>query len=668
MASEPEILWMPSEQVIRDANITKYIEWLRDEKEMDFDISYTDPLSNVKHYDKLWKWSVTDIEDFWESIWQYFRIKSYTPYKKVLTERIMPGAKWFLGAKLNFAEHAFRHLKPGEEAIICWTEEGVRRALTWDELANETASVAQTLRDLNIKRGDVVAAYMTALPESAVALLATASIGAIWAGVGSELAPRTVIDRFTQLEPKVLFVVDGYYYNGKEFKKEEDITKIVNAVPSIEAIIMIPWLKETHEIKTDKKVIYWDDAAKKKDVKLNFEPVDFNDPLWVLFTSGTTGIPKPVVHSHGGMLIEMYKGMGFHLDIKPTDRYHWYSTLTWMMWNANLAGLFAGATIVFYVGSPLYNFLMVLWEMAEKERLTILGLSAPFIYGCMKVGLEPGAQFNLKGIREIGSTAAPLSPDGFKWIYSKVKEDVWLNSASGGTDVCSGFVGGCPILPVWAGEMQCKWLGAKVESFNIDGKPVINEVGELVITEPMPCMPLYLWGDPENKRYNEDYFSMFPGVWWHGDWILITDRGTSVIMGRSDSTIKRKGIRMGTLDIYKVVEGLDEVVNSLAVGVKDKIILYVVLGPGAKLDEELKQKIKDKMKSELGPYFIPDFIIQVDDIPTTLNFKKLEVPIKKILLGWEVEKAVNLDNIMNPDAIYKVVEATKPYLNQILKE
>ncbi len=661
-------MWLPSDEEIENANITKYIEWLRDVKKMDFDVSYSDPVANVKHYNKVWRWSVTEIEDFWASIWQYFKVKSYSPYTRVLSERVMPGARWFLGATLNFAEHAFRHSRPGEEAIVCWTEDGGRRAITWDELANNTASLAYTLRDLGIKKGDRVAAYMTAVPESAAAFLATASIGGIWVGLGSELAPRTVIDRFNQLEPKIIFVVDGYYYNGKELDKEGDIEKIVNNVSSIETVVMIPTLKESPEVRTDKKVMYWDEVAGRREAKLEFEPVDFNHPLWVLFTSGTTGIPKPVVHSQGGMLLEMYKGMGFHLDIKPTDRYHWYSTLTWMMWNANLAGLFAGATVVFFVGSPLYEFLMVLWRMAEKERLTILGLSAPFIYGCMKIGLEPGAQFNLESVRQIGSTAAPLSPDGYRWIYSKVKEDVWLNSASGGTDVCSGFVGGCPILPVWAGEMQCRWLGAKVESFNLEGKPVINEVGELVITEPMPNMPLYLWGDTDNRRYIEDYFSMFPGVWWHGDWILITDRGTSIIMGRSDSTIKRKGIRMGTLDIYKVVEGLDEIVNSLAIGVKDKIVLYVVLGPGAKLDEELKKKIRDKMKSELGPYFIPDFIIRVDEIPMTLNFKKLEVPIKKILLGWDIEKAVNLDNVMNPDAIYKVVDATKPYLNQILEE
>lgn len=665
MGWKGEVLWLPPEEFVREANLTRYVEWLRDEKKMGFQVSYGDPNANVKHYNELWEWSVTELERFWESVWEYFKIKSHTPYTKVLSSRKMPGTRWFTGATLNFAEHAFANAKPGEEAVVCRGEDGSRRALSWEELARQTASVAATLRELGVGKGDRVAAYVTAVPESVVALLAAASIGAIWVGVGSELASRTVIDRFLKTEPKVLFAVDGYQYNGREFPKEEDVARIAEAVPSIGCVVLIPSLKRGMGLKTSKKVVHWDEAAGRRDGKLEFTPVEFNEPLWILFTSGTTGIPKPVVHSHGGILIEVFKAMRFHLDIKSTDRFHWYSTPSWMMWNANLATLFTGGVSVFYVGSPMYRGLTPLWELAEKERLTILGLSAPFIHGCMKVGLEPGSQFDLKALREVGSTAAPLSPEGFRWVYSKVKRDVWLNPSSGGTDVCSGFVGGCPILPVWAGEMQCRWLGAKVEVFTAEGRPVVGEVGELVVTEPMPSMPLYLWGDQDNKWYLEEYYAMFPNAWWHGDWIVVTERGTAIILGRSDSTIKRSGVRIGTLDVYRVVEAMPEVAGSLAVEVGGKLVLYVVLKPGFTLTEELKEKIREKMKSEIAPYVVPDLIIQVPDIPMTLNFKKLEVPVRKILSGWEVKKAVNLDNLMNPEALFKLIEATKPYLEEI---
>lgn len=662
---QPEILWSPSREFIEKSILYKYITWLREFYGLEFDVSVDDPLKNVKNYEKLWKWSVTNLEDFWESIWQFFRIISHAPYSKVLESRVMPGARWFTGAKLNYAEHCFRNARWGEEAVVYVREDGFRRSLTWDGLAREVASVASWLKEVGVRKGDRVAAYVSQVPEAVVAFLATASIGAIWVAVGAELMPRAVIDRFRLLEPKVLFVVDGYQWNGNEISKEEDASKIIEATPSIERVVLIPNIKERPELKVTKPVYTWGEVAGRRE-KLIFEPVEFSDPLWVLFTSGTTGVPKPVVHGHGGILIESLKG-SFHLDAKPADRFLWFSTPTWMMWNVVVDALLFGCTIVFYDGSPIYKFLTPLWEVAEKERLAVLGTSAPFIHMCMKIGLEPGTQFNLRSLRELGSTAAPLSPEGFEWVYKKVKEDVWLNPSSGGTDVCSGFVGGCPILPVWKGEMQCRWLGGKVEAYNIEGKPVINELGELVVELPMPSMPLYFWGDPEYKWYKESYFSLFPGVWWHGDWIIITDRGTAIITGRSDSTIKRKGIRLGTLDIYKVVESLPEVQSSLAVEVKERLVLFVALKPGFQLDDALKQKINNALREQLGPYFIADFIIQVPDVPMTLNYKKLEVPVKKILLGWEVEKAVNLANVLNPDAVHEIVKASKPYIEQITK-
>jgi len=662
----PPILWEPSPDFIARTEMAKYIEWLAREKGKDFHVS-DKALENVENYRRVWQWSVERLEEFWETIWEYFKIISYTPYRSVLEERIMPGARWFNGSTLNFAEHALRRAKPGEEAIVYVREDGVRRSLTWDDFMRQVASFAAWLRKVGVSRGDRVAAYISQVPEGVIALLATASIGAIWAAVGSEIVPRAVIDRFKQLQPKILIAVDGYVFRGVTIPKLKDVEEIVKAVDSIERVVLIPNIMEEPRLDVSKPVHYWSEVVEEK-AKLEFEPVPFDHPLWVLYTSGTTGIPKPIVHGHGGITIEAYKAAPLHLDVRSEDRYLWYSTPSWMMWNAVVMGLLTGATIAFYDGSPMHRNLLPLWEVAEKERLTILGTSAPFIHACMKAGLEPGYQFNLKSLKEIGSTAAPLSPDGFEWVYKKVKEDVWLNPSSGGTDVCSGFVGGCPILPVWKGEMQCRWLGVKVEAYSLEGKPVINEVGELVVELPMPSMPLYFWGDPEFKWYKESYFSMFPGVWWHGDWLLITDRGTAIILGRSDSTIKRKGVRMGTLDFYKVVEALPEIVNSMVVEVKGKVFLFVVTKPGVKLDEELKNKINNALRENLGPYFIADYIIQVPDIPMTLNYKKLEVPTRKILMGWPIEKAVNLASVLNPEAVFSLVEAAKPYIEQLKEE
>lgn len=658
---QPKILWTPSQEFIENAEITKYVDWLRENKGLEFEVS-DDPLKNVENYKELWKWSVENLEQFWESIWEYFGVISHTPYSRVLESKKMPGAKWFTGATLNYAEHAFRNARGSDEAIVYVREDGLRRSMSWNDLERQVASFACWLREIGVKKGDRIVAYVSQVPEAVVALLAAASIGAIWTAVGGEIAPRAVIDRFRQLEPKVLLVVDGYYYNGKEFRKGDDIAKIVDGIPSIERVVVIPNLSDEPEVKLSKPTYLWAETIENKE-KLSFEPLPFDHPLWVLYTSGTTGIPKPIVHGHGGIVVEMLK-CSLHTNLNPESRYLWYSSPSWMMWNFAVSGLLAGSTIVFYDGSPMYRGLQPLWEVAEKEKLTVLGTSAPFIHACMKAGLEPGSQFDLENLRMIGSTAAPLSPEGFEWVYKNVKEDVWLNSASGGTDVMTGFVGGCPILPVWAGEMQCRWLGVKVEAYNIEGKPVINEVGELVVELPMPSMPLYFWNDPDYKWYKESYFSMFPGVWWHGDWLMITDRGTAIIFGRSDSTVKRKGVRMGTLDFYKVVEALPEVVNSLVVEVEGKIFLFVVLAPNVQLTDELKKKINDALREQLGPYFVADYIIQVPDIPMTLNYKKLEVPIKKILMGWEIEKAVNLDSIMNPDAVFRVVEAAKPYIGK----
>jgi len=666
---EPKILWEPQTNFIKNSNMMKYSEWLKTNYKKDFGIS-EDPKSNIEAYKNLWKWSVENLDDFWESIWYFSKIISHSQYKKIIESEEMPKTKWFTGATLNFAEHALRYVKTkqNEDAVVYLREDGLRKSLSWNELERQVASFSSWLKNIGVKKGDRVAAYISQVPEGVVALFAAASIGAVWVAVGAEIAARAAIDRFKLVEPTVLIAVDGYIFKESNIKKTQDVEDIIKSVPSIKNVILIPNLNINEKINANKPIYMWDEVIQEKKQKIEYEALPFDHPLWILFTSGTTGIPKPVVHSHGGITLEGNKAAPMHLDVNSNDRFLWYSSPSWMMWNTVIMGLLTGATAVFYDGSPMIKNLEPLWEVAEKESLTILGTSAPFIHSCMKLGLNPGSQFKLNKLRELGSTGSPLSPNGFDWVYKSVKENIWLNPASGGTDVVSGFVGGCPILPVWEGEMQCRWLGVKVEAYNNEGKPVINEVGEMVIEKPMPSMPIYFWNDPEYKWYKDSYFSMFPNVWWQGDWIMITDRGTAIIFGRSDSTIKRKGVRMGTLDFYKIVESLPEVVNSLVVEVKGKVLLFVVLKPGVQLTEELKNKINENLKKNLGAYFIADYIIQVPDIPQTFNFKKLEVPVKKVLLGWDISKSVNLANLINPEAFFKVIEAGKPIADNIKEE
>jgi acetoacetyl-CoA synthetase len=650
--SEGTLLWEPSEERRKNANITSFKEWLRSHKNLSFG-----------GYKDIWQWSVTRIEDFWESIWQYFNVKASTPYIGILSGRTMPGARWFEGSKLNYAEHVFRNMTSERPALLFQSEIRPLTEISWQELYEDTASIASALRSMGVGPGDRVVAYMPNIPETIKAFLACASIGAVWSSCSPDFGTRSVTDRFNQIEPKVLFAVDGYQYGGKRFDCLPAVSEIRKSLPSLKQTVIVPYLKVAAKPVPGQGSIPWQELLGGK-AELRYEQVSFSHPIWVVYSSGTTGLPKGLVHGQGGILLEFMKFLALHVDIKPGDRFFWFSTTGWVMWNILQGGMLLGATPVLYDGSPGYPDMDVLWEMAEKAAVNVFGTSAAFITACMNSGLAPGRKHGLSQLKTLGSTGSPLSPEGFRWVYANVKKDLLLASVSGGTDPCSAFLGSCPILPVHAGELQCRCLGVKAQAFDEKGNPLIGEVGELVITEPMPSMPLYLWNDPQNKRYIESYFEMYPGVWRHGDWVKITERGSAVVLGRSDSTLKRMGVRMGSSEIYAVIEEIPEIADSLIVGYnlpdgEYRMPLFVVLKSGQTLDDQLKEKIKKKIRTSLSPRHVPDDIYEVQDIPKTLNAKKLEVPVKRILSGIPLEKAVNIDSMSNPASIMYFVEMAK---------
>src|SRR5215207_2490701 len=545
---EGQLLWTPS-----DPDASEMARFMRARRFSD--------------YHELWRWSVDELEGFWGALWEWFEIDS--PYERVLGRREMPGAEWFPGASLSYAEQLFRAARPGEVAIVHASESQPLAELTWDELADQAARCAAGLRRLGVARGDRVAAYMPNVPETVVAFLACASIGAVWSSCAPEFGTPTVVDRFKQIEPKVLIATEGYRYGGKDFDRRERVAEIVAAIPSIEHTIPVP--------------SGWDPLLAEP-AELSFERLPFDHPLWVLYSSGTTGLPKAIVQGQGGILLEHLKKARLHSDLGPGDRFFWFTTTGWMMWNFLVGGLLAGSAIVLYDGQPDPERL---WQFAAEAGVTSFGTSAGFIGACMKAGAEPP---ELPAIRSVGSTGSPLPVEGFEWVYEHVKPDLWLFSTSGGTDLCTAFVGGCPLLPVYAGELQARCLGARVEAWDEEGRALVEGVGELVIVEPMPSMPLFFWNDPDGERYRSSYFDMYPGVWRHGDWIKITGRGGAVIYGRSDSTINRQGVRMGTSEIYSAVEALPEVLDSLVVDVQRAdgegwMPLFVVLRDDVRLDD-----------------------------------------------------------------------------------
>ena len=538
---------------------------------------------------------------------------------------------------MSYPEHLFRGKDPDTVAIVHASELREQAEVTWGELREMVARIAGGLRALGVERGDRVAAYMPNIPEAVAGFLATASIGAVWSSCSPDFGARSVIDRFAQIEPKVLLAVDGYRYNGRDFDRREVVDGIAAEVGG--RVVRLGYLDGSG----------WEDGFEQPG-DLTFERVPFDHPLWVLYSSGTTGLPKAIVQGQGGILLEHLKKLHLHVDAQAGDRVFWFTTTGWMMWNFLVSGLLTEAAIVLYDGSPAQPDMNVLWDLADRAGITCFGTSAAYIAACMKAGVEPAKGRDLSKLRAVGSTGSPLSPDAFRWVYDHVGEDTWLFSTSGGTDLCTAFVGGVPILPVYEGELQARSLGASVEAWDPEGRPLIGEVGELVITKPMPSMPLYLWNDPDGERYRESYFDMYPGIWRHGDWIEITERGTAIITGRSDSTINRGGVRMGTAEIYRAVLAVDEVVDALVVDV-GTMPLFVVLREGAELDDELVKRIRARVREDCSPRHVPDEVIQVQEVPRTLSGKVLELPVKRILQGTEPQKAASRDSLQNPAAL-----------------
>jgi acetoacetyl-CoA synthetase len=641
-------LWEPSDERRDRATLTRYARWLRDHRGVDVD---------PDDYDSLWRWSVGELDDFWASIWDFFEVEASQPYEQVLADRSMPGAKWFTGARLNYAEHVFRGKQEDEIALRHASELRDLGEWTWGELRARTAAIAAGLKELGVEPGDRVVGYLPNIAEAVAAFLACSSIGATWSSCSPDFGKRSVVDRFAQIEPKVLLAVDGYRYGGRDFDRCDVVRALVSEMPSLERVVVLPYL----ECGTIDDAVDWDDAFPETDAELEFEHLDFDHPLWVLYSSGTTGLPKPIVQGAGGILLEQLKKLNLHLDAREGDRVFWFTTTGWMMWNFLVGVLLTPASIVLYDGNPATPDMGVLWDLAERAGVTCFGTSAAYIASCMKAEVEPAKGRDLSALDRVGSTGSPLAPEGFQWVYDHIGSDTWLFSTSGGTDVCTAFVGGVPTLPVYLGELQGRALGAAVESWDEDGKPLIGEMGELVITEPMPSMPLFFWGDDDGSRLEESYFSMYPGVWRHGDWIEITERGTAIIYGRSDSTINRGGIRMGTSEIYSAVLGVDDVVDALVVdvprdGADSWMPLFVVLREGDSLTDELAAEIKKRIREDCSPRHAPSEIRQIAEVPRTLSGKVLEVPVKRILMGDSPDKAASRDSLQNPGALDYFVE------------
>lgn len=637
-----ELLWTPPPGLLETARISGFMRFVEERHDLRLNGEYS----------RLWEWSVTAVADFWRAVWDYFDVVAPTPPSEVLADAGMPAKGWFAGARLNYAENVLRlpGLDDDDPVVLAFSQTREPVTLTAAQLREQVRRVRAGLRRLGVGPGDRVAAYAPNVPETYVLLLASASIGAIFSSCTPEFGTRSVVDRWQQIEPTVLVAVDGYRYGDKDIGRDAELEQIAAALPSLRHVVRLAYLNPSTSDD-------WAALAAETDEPLAFEPVPFDHPLYVLYSSGTTGLPKPIVHGHGGILLEHVKQLALHHNLGPGDRFFWFSTTGWMMWNYLVSAPAVGAAIVLFDGNPGWPDLGELWRLADRAGMTFFGTSAPFLLACRKAGIVPRELADLRRLHGLGSTGAPLPPEGFRWIYEAVSDTLQVQSLSGGTDVCTGFVGSAPLLPVYAGEIACRQLGASVEAYDPTGKPVIGEVGELVITQPMPSMPVNFWNDPTGQRYREAYFDFFPGVWRHGDWITITPGGSCVITGRSDATLNRGGVRLGTSEFYSVIEGLGEVVDSVVVHLEDpeggagELLLFVVLAEGATLDDALRRRIAGALRTSLSPRHVPDTVYQVAAVPRTLTGKKLEVPVKRILLGAPVEAAAAKGALANPESL-----------------
>jgi acetoacetyl-CoA synthetase len=632
------VLWQPSSARADASRMAQFIRFLHDTKGLQFE-----------DYSALWQWSVTDLDGFWQAIWDFFDIRASAPHSAVLARRTMPGAEWFPGARLNYADQILRHAaqNPDDPALIVQSETFGRSQLTWGELRAQVASVAGALRGMGVTPGDRVVAILPNTEAAIIGCLATISIGAIWSLCAPDMGHVAILDRFRQIEPKVMIAQDGYVHAGKTIDRSALIATIRAGLATLETTVIVPVV---HDLPNG--AVAWDSLIG-HDGELAAEQVPFDHPLWVVYSSGTTGNPKPIVHGHGGVLLEGCK-QSLHQDLSPRDRFCWMTSSGWIMWNTQLLALGQGAAIVLFDGAPNHPDMSEIWRVVAREGITYFGAGAAFFSGCLKAAVQP-RDLDLSALRSLGSTGSPLTSDAYDWIYSQVKPDIWLAPISGGTDICGAFVGGNPMLPVRAGEMQCRFLGNAVRAFDEAGTEVTGEVGELVCTEPLPSMPLYFWGDDDGSRLHDSYFDTYPGIWRHGDWIEITPQGGAVIFGRSDATINRRGLRLGSSEIYQAVEGLSEVLDSIVVDLeylgRDSFMpLFVVLAPDLTLDQAIMDKINDAIRHSVSARFVPNDIVQIDQVPRTLSGKKLEVPVKKLLLGGDPNTIVNRDSMSNPDS------------------